>query len=101
MERPLRTYPTQKSKKGAPGFTLIKLMIEVPILWILSAIAIPQFALMIAKPQEGVSKANLGAIRSAVAIYYSDNEGVYAKTLNALVSKYIFIIPNAISPSLG
>jgi len=58
------------------GFTLIELMIVVAIIGIMASIAIPQFANMVAKAQEGVTKGNLGTLRSAMSIYYSDNEGL-------------------------
>ncbi|MBN1621784.1 MAG: type II secretion system protein [Endomicrobiales bacterium] len=57
------------------GFTLIELMIVVAIIGILSAIAIPKFADMIRRSSEGATKGNLGAIRSAISIYYGENEG--------------------------
>jgi prepilin-type N-terminal cleavage/methylation domain-containing protein len=59
------------------GFTLIELMITVSIIGILASIAIPKFADMIRKSKEGTLKGNLGAIRSALAIYYADTEGNY------------------------
>src|SRR5271157_2664896 len=59
------------------GFTLIELMIVVAIISILATIAIPKFADLIRKSKEGATKGNLGAIRSALSIYYSDMEGVY------------------------
>ena len=63
--------------KMTKGFTLIELMIVVAIIGILAAIAIPQFANLVAKSQEGRCKANLGTIRSALSIYYGDLEGNY------------------------
>jgi len=63
-----------KSKKG---FTLIELMIVVAIIGILAAIAIPQFANLVSKSQEGATKGNLGTLRSALSIYYGDTEGFY------------------------
>lgn len=63
----------QKTK----GFTLIELMIVVAIIGILSAIAIPKFADLIRKSNEGATKGNLGAIRSAVSIYYGEQEGIF------------------------
>lgn len=86
------------SKKG---FTLIELMIVVAIIGILAAIAIPQFASMVAKSQEGATKGNLGTIRSALSIYYGDTEGYYptdAMTSLTLNSKYLKVIPNANMP---
>jgi len=63
--------------KKIQGFTLIELMIVVAIIGILSAIAIPKFADLIRKSNEGATKGNLGAIRSAVSIYYGEQEGVF------------------------
>lgn len=59
------------------GFTLVELMIVVSIMSILASIALPKFADMLLKSQEGSTKGNLGAMRSALAIYYADNQGAY------------------------
>ena len=63
-----------KTKKG---FTLIELMIVVAIIGILAAIAIPKFADLIKKSKEGATKGSLGALRSALTIYYGEQEGSY------------------------
>lgn len=63
--------------KKSQGFTLIELMIVVAIIGILSAIAIPKFADLIRKSNEGATKGNLGAIRSALSIYYGELEGLF------------------------
>ena len=77
------------------GFTLIELMIVVAIIGILAAIAIPKFAELINKSKEGAIKGQLSAIRSAINVYYTDNEGVYPMdTLEVLVPKYIKGIPS-------
>lgn len=63
-----------KTKKG---FTLIELMIVVAIIGILAAIAIPKFADLIRKSKEGATKGSMGAMRSALTIYYGEQEGIY------------------------
>lgn len=88
------------SKKG---FTLIELMIVVAIIGILAAIAIPQFANLVAKSQEGATKGNLGTVRSALSIYYGDTEGWYPVDPTQFTSltsngKYLQNVPNATLP---
>ncbi len=61
--------------KSVTGFTLIELMIIVAIISILTVIALPKFGKMVQKAKEGRTKGSLGAFRSAVNIYYADNEG--------------------------
>ena len=87
--------------KSKRGFTLIELMIVVAIIGILAAIAIPKFAELIRKSSEGASKGNLGALRSALSIYYGDMEGNYPSTLSSLTvgGKYVTVIPNAKAPN--
>ncbi|MCD6413251.1 MAG: type II secretion system protein [Elusimicrobia bacterium] len=78
------------------GFTLIELMIVVAIIGILAAVAIPKFANLIRKSKEAATKGSLGALRSAISIYYGDQEGTYPTTLeNDLVPTYISEIPTA------
>ena len=83
------------------GFTLIELMIVVAIIGILAAIAIPKFAELIRKSAEGTSKGNLGALRSALSIYYGDLEGSYPTSVDALTigGKYMSQIPAAKTPN--
>ncbi|MFH2202177.1 MAG: prepilin-type N-terminal cleavage/methylation domain-containing protein [Elusimicrobiota bacterium] len=83
------------------GFTLIELMIVVAIIGILAAIAIPKFADLIRKSNEGATKGNLGAIRSSLSIYYGDQEGLYPNTPAALTTggDYIDMIPSARTPN--
>ena len=92
----------KKMIKEQKGFTLIELMIVVAIIGILAAIAIPKFAQMLEKSREGTTKGNAGAIRSALAIYYGDREGVWPTTLdpstaatwdNHLMSIYLDVLP--------
>ncbi|MFH2204980.1 MAG: prepilin-type N-terminal cleavage/methylation domain-containing protein [Elusimicrobiota bacterium] len=83
------------------GFTLIELMIVVAIIGILAAVAIPKFADLVRKSNEGATKGNLGAVRSALSIYYGDQEGLYPNTPAALTTggDYIDMIPEARTPS--
>lgn len=59
------------------GFTLIELMIVVAIIGILAAIAIPKFSDLINKSHEGATKGRLSAVRSALQVYYGNNEGLF------------------------
>ena len=83
------------------GFTLIELMIVVAIIGILAAIAIPKFAEMLRKSNEGATRGNLGALRSALTIYYADMEGVRPSDPASLTinGKYLSAIPSARAPN--
>ncbi|OGS07901.1 MAG: hypothetical protein A2270_02500 [Elusimicrobia bacterium RIFOXYA12_FULL_51_18] len=98
-------------KMNKKGFTLIELMIVVAIIGILAAIAIPKFADLINKSKEGATKGALSTVRSALQIYYGDNEGWFptAPTSDAAggaacmavltaSSKYIAEVPLAKMP---
>jgi prepilin-type N-terminal cleavage/methylation domain-containing protein len=61
------------------GFTLIELMIVSAILAILAMIALPKFANLIDRSREASMKGALGSLRSALSIYYADNDGVYPR----------------------
>lgn len=99
-------------KNNEKGFTLIELMIVVAIIGILAAIAIPKFADLINKSKEGATKGALSSVRSAINVYYGDNEGWYpagpiagasaASILHtAITPKYIKEIPAAKLPGTG
>ncbi|MFH2204138.1 MAG: prepilin-type N-terminal cleavage/methylation domain-containing protein [Elusimicrobiota bacterium] len=83
------------------GFTLIELMIVVAIIGILAAIAIPKFADLIRKSNEGNTKGNLGTLRSALSIYYGDQEGLYPNDPSALTTNgdYLDQFPTVKTPN--
>ena len=87
--------------KKEKGFTLIELMIVVAIIGILAAIAIPRFAQMLEKSREGATKGNLGSLRSAVSIYYSEREGTFPNDLTTSFTSYLYPIPAAKASPLG
>ncbi|MBA3065165.1 prepilin-type N-terminal cleavage/methylation domain-containing protein [bacterium] len=82
-------------KQMKKGFTLIELMIVVAIIGVLAAVAIPKFADLIRKAQEAACKGQLGAVRSALSIYYGNMEGVWPSRLAEITPTYIQAIPDA------
>jgi len=90
--------------KRAQGFTLIELMIVIAIIGILTSIAIPKFADLIRKSHEGATKGGLGTLRSALSIYYSENEGLFPTVedptdiLTMESGKYLKEIPSCNCP---
>ena len=65
-----------KQLKGQKGFTLIELMIEVAIIGILAAIAIPNFLTYQMKSRQSEAKVNLGAIKTS-EIAFQAERGCY------------------------
>ncbi len=89
-----------KKLMSRKGFTLIELMIVVAIIGILAAIAIPQFAQLVARSNEGATKGNLGTVRSALSIYYGDTEGAYPTLMANLTiaARYLQTVPTVKLP---
>jgi len=61
-------------------------MLVVAIIGILSLIALPKFADMVRKAKEGATKGRLGAVRSALMIYYGDAPGFFPNDPSVLTS---------------
>ncbi len=62
-----------KRLRSRSGFTLIELTIVIAILSILALFALPKYQNVIREGKVSVCKANLGAVRSAIAISYAKN----------------------------
>ena len=57
------------------GYTLIELMMVVTILGLLASNAMPPMDMILQRANQATTKNNLGSIRSAIALYYSNHEG--------------------------
>ena len=71
-----------KQFRGEAGFTWIEIVILVALLGILSALIYPRFQQMQEAGREAATKSNIGAIKSAISIYYGDHEGVWPTNLD-------------------
>lgn len=70
------------NKKGKEGFTLLELIIVVGIIGVLTAICVVKFVQLIDKAREAAAKANLGALRASVSIYFADTRGMWPRRLD-------------------
>jgi prepilin-type N-terminal cleavage/methylation domain-containing protein len=83
---------TRIPRKNRAGFTLIELMIVVAILAVLALIAIPKFAQLVEKSREAGTLGHLGHIRSALLLYYMENDQSYPNSFADMIQpnkKYI------------
>jgi len=89
----LEAYSEKAEVKRKPaGFRMR--VIAISCAGILAVVAVSIYRL-IQKANEAAEKGNLGALKSAISLYYGNNEGLYPETLDALVPVYISAIPNA------
>ncbi|OVE75673.1 hypothetical protein BVX98_07175 [bacterium F11] len=90
-----------KLRKSESGITVMELVVIIVVLSVVVAITYPKFRTMLYQSREGQTKANLGDIRGAIAIYYSDNFGLFpsddgkpeTRLADALIPQYIKKIP--------
>ena len=81
------------------GFGNAELMIVVVVFAVLLLFAVPKFMLLMHKAQEGSTKHELVRMRSAIAAYYGEHQGMYpTDDLASLVPAYIEKIPQAKIP---
>ena len=69
------------------GFTLVELMIVVAIIAIMASIALPRMGQAIRAAIEARTKANLNAVRTALATYYGDRQTYPTDHVGDLVDK--------------
>jgi len=74
------------TRRAATGFTLIELMVVIAVIAILVAIAVTQYTNMLHRSRDATAKGNLAALRSAIRIYYSDNNQYPTDDLTVLTS---------------
>lgn len=96
-------FVLRKTKNSRLGFTLIELMIVVAIIAILAFVAAPKFTDLISRSKESSIKAQLGTLRSAMNIYYSDVQEYPSDLSDGLTTgeKYLKEIPPVTIPSVA
>ena len=63
--------------RSQKGLTLVELMVVVAIIAIIAAVAITVFQDIQKKAKLAADQGNVAAMRSAVAIYYGKNNGIF------------------------
>jgi prepilin-type N-terminal cleavage/methylation domain-containing protein len=71
-------------KRQRKGFTLVELAIVIAILGILAVVAIPKYQGMVDEARSAAAKAQLGTVRSAIAISYAKNKGNFPGTTGGI-----------------
>jgi type II secretory pathway pseudopilin PulG len=87
--------------KRNSGLTIFEILAMVVVLGVVAGITLPKFRLALYQSREGRTKTHLGDLRGGLAIYYSDNFGLYpsdegtpeTRLTAALTPKYINRIP--------
>lgn len=98
MENENKTETEKKNK-----INIIEIISAILVILLLTLICYPKFLDIIRKSNEATTRANLNALRSAIAVYYGDNEGSYPSSniveeLTGQDGKYIKYIPEVYCP---
>ena len=72
--------------RSQKGLTLVELMVVVAIIAIIAAVAITVFQDIQKKAKLAADQGNVAAMRSAVAIYYGKNNGIFPAAVAAVES---------------
>ena len=75
------------------GFTLVEILLVIVVVGVLTAIIIPRYAGQTDRAKIARTKANLQAIRAAIRLYRSNNDGARPTTISDLVDEYLEYIP--------
>ena len=70
--------------RSQKGLTLVELMVVVAIIAIIAAVAITVFQDIQKKAKLAADQGNVAAMRSAVAIYYGKNNGIFPAAVGAV-----------------
>jgi prepilin-type N-terminal cleavage/methylation domain-containing protein len=70
--------------RSQKGLTLVELMVVVAIIAIIAAVAITVFQDIQKKAKLAADQGNVAAMRSAVAIYYGKNNGIFPPTVGSV-----------------
>jgi len=81
----LTNSPTRQLRDGAPGFTMIELLVVMTLIVILATMGMSQYKSSMIHAREATLKEDLFRMRDAIDQYYAD-KGQYPSTLEALVS---------------
>jgi len=83
-------------------FSAVEIVIASIVFLVLLGLTVPKFTALIHKAREGSTKHNLVRLRTAVAAYYGEHQGVYpTDDLSSLVPTYIEDIPLARVPGFA
>ncbi|MBV9080333.1 MAG: hypothetical protein JO102_04350, partial [Elusimicrobia bacterium] len=59
------------------GLSIVELLAVLAVLVVVAVITVPKFRRELYQSREGKTKTHLGELRGALAVYYSDNFGLY------------------------
>ena len=83
-------------------FSAVEIVVASIVFLVLLGLTVPKFTALIHKAREGSTKHNLVRLRTAVAAYYGEHQGVYpTDDLSSLVPTYIEEIPLARVPGFA
>lgn len=93
----------EEIKKSSSKISIFEVIIAVLIILLVTLVFYPRFLDVLRKSNEATTRANLTALRSAIAVYYGDNEGVFpgeniVQELTGEDGKYIKYIPEVYCP---